>query len=60
MLAGENIFDDDVPTWFWTYRPGHFDKGQVNERRVKLYQLKGNPNFLYSQGDYDYFFAPGG
>jgi hypothetical protein len=30
LLAGENILDDDMPTWFWTYRPEHFDKGHVN------------------------------
>ena len=46
-----------MPTWFWTFRPEHFDKKQVNERLAKLYQLKGNPDFLYSQGGYDYFFA---
>ena len=57
LLAGENIFEDDVPTWFWTYRPEHFDKAQVNERLDKLYQLKGNPDFLLSQGGYAYFFA---
>ena len=58
LLAGENIFDDDVPTWFWTYRPEHFDKGRVNERLAKLYQLKGSPDFMCAQGGYDYFFAP--
>ena len=58
LLAGEDIREDDVPTWFWTFRPEHFDKGQVNERLAKVYQLKGNPDFLYSQGGYDYFFAP--
>ena len=57
LLAGEDIREDDVPTWFWTYRPEHFDKGQVNRKLAKLYQLKGNPDFLYSQGGYDYFFA---
>jgi len=57
LIAGENIFADDVPTWFWTYRPEHFDKEQVNERLAKLYQLKGTPDFLYAQGGYDYFFA---
>ncbi|GAB2798399.1 MULTISPECIES: plasmid pRiA4b ORF-3 family protein [Hymenobacter] len=57
LLAGENIFADDVPTWFWTYRPEHFDKAQVNARLAKVYQLKGNPDFLLSQGGYDYFFA---
>ena len=60
LLAGEDIREDDVPTWFWTYRPELFDKGQVNERLAKLYQLKGNPDFLYSQGGYDYFFASDG
>lgn len=60
LLAGEDIREDDVPTWFWTYRPEHFDKGPVNKRLAKLYQLKGNPDFLYAQGSYDYFFAPGG
>lgn len=48
-----------MPTWFWTFRPEHFDKDKVNNRLVKLYQLKGNPDFLYSQGGYDYFFASG-
>ena len=57
LLAGEGIREDDVPTRFWTHRPEHFDKGLVNERLAKLYQLKGNPDFLYSQGGYDYFFA---
>lgn len=57
LLSGENIFDDNVPTWFWIYRPEHFDRKQVNQRLVKLYQLKGNPDFLYSRGGYDYFFA---
>ena len=57
LLAGESIRGDDVPTWFWTYRPEHFDKGLVNEHLTKLYQLKGNPDFLLSQGSYDYFFA---
>lgn len=58
LLAGENILEDDVPTWFWTFQPEHFDRRQVNERLAKLYQLKGRPYFLYSQGGYDYFFAP--
>ena len=62
LLAGEDIREDDVPTWFWTYRPEHFDKDHVNRKLAKLYQLKGNPvngnpDFLYSQGVYDYFFA---
>ena len=57
LLAGEDIREDDVPTWFWTYRPEHFDKGPVNRKMAKLYQLKGNPDFLLSQGGYDYFFA---
>lgn len=48
-----------MPTWFWTFRPEHFDKDKVNNGLVKLYQLKGNPDFLYSQGGYDYFFASG-
>ena len=57
LLAGEDIREDDVPTWFWTYRPEHFDKDQVNQRLAKLYQLRGNPDFLYSQGGHAYFFA---
>ncbi|MGI4736854.1 MAG: plasmid pRiA4b ORF-3 family protein [Janthinobacterium lividum] len=57
LLAGEDIREDDVPTWFWTYQPEHFDKGQINRKLAKLYQLKGNPDFLLSQGGYDYFFA---
>ncbi|WP_345125916.1 plasmid pRiA4b ORF-3 family protein [Hymenobacter antarcticus] len=57
LLAGEDIREDDVPTWFWTYRPEYFDKELVNQRLAKVYQLKGNPDFLYSQGSYDYFFA---
>jgi Plasmid pRiA4b ORF-3-like protein len=57
LLAGENIFEDDVPTWFWNYRPEHFDREQVNQKLAKVYQLKGNPDFLLSQGGYDYFFA---
>lgn len=57
LIAGENIFEDDVPTWFWTFRSEHFDKGQVNQKLAKVYQLKGGPDFLYSQGSYDYFFA---
>ena len=57
LLAGEDIREDDVPTWFWTYRPEHFDKSLVNERLAKVYQLKGNPDFLLSQGSYDYFFT---
>lgn len=56
VLAGEDIREDDVPTWFWTYRPEHFDKDHVNPKLAKLYQLKDNPDFLYSQGGYDYFF----
>ena len=58
LLAGEDIRDDDVPTWFWTFQPEHFDKARVNEQLAKVYQLKGNPDFLYAQGGYDYFFAP--
>ena len=50
LLAGENIFEDDVPTWFRTYQPEHFDKGQVNERLAKLYQLKGSPVRLPKNG----------
>jgi len=57
LLAGEDIREDDVPTWFWTYRPEHFDKDHINRKLAKLYQLKGDPDFLYSQGGYDYFFA---
>ena len=57
LLAGEDIREDDVPTWFWTYRPEHFDKGLVNQRLAKVYQLKGNADFLLSQGGYAYFFA---
>ena len=57
LLVGENIFEDDVPTWFWHYRPEHFDREQVNRKLAKVYQLKGNPDFLLSQGSYDYFFA---
>ncbi|OGX89629.1 hypothetical protein BEN47_19595 [Hymenobacter lapidarius] len=57
LLAGEDIREDDVPTWFWTFRPEHFGKQQVNQKLAKLYQLKGNPDFLLSQGSYDYFFA---
>jgi hypothetical protein len=30
LLAGEDIREDDVSTWFWTYRPEHFDKDHVN------------------------------
>ena len=50
LLAGEDIREDDVPTWFWTYRPEHFDWEQVNQKLAKVYQLMGNPDFLYSQG----------
>ncbi|MBC6700155.1 plasmid pRiA4b ORF-3 family protein [Hymenobacter puniceus] len=57
LLAGEDIFEDDVPTWFWTYRPEHFDKGLVNQRLAKVYQLKVTADFLLSQGSYAYFFA---
>jgi len=57
LLAGEDIRKDDVPTWFWTFQPEHFDKDEVNRKLAKLYQLKGNPNFLLSQGGYAYFFA---
>ncbi len=57
LLAGEDIREDDVPTWFWTFQPEHFDKTQVNRKLAKVYQLKGNPDFLLSQGSYDYFFA---
>ncbi|WP_019949534.1 IS1096 element passenger TnpR family protein [Hymenobacter aerophilus] len=57
LLAGENIFDDDVPTWFWTYRPEYFDRKKVNQRLAEVYQLKGNPDFLLSQGGYDSFSA---
>ena len=57
LLADEDLREDDVPTWFWTYRPEHFDKEQVNRKLAKLYQLKSNPDFLLSQGGYDYFFA---
>ena len=46
-----------MPTWFWTFQPEHFDKKQVRRKLAKLYQLKGNPDFLYSQGGYDYFVA---
>ena len=54
LLAGEDIREDDVPTWFWTFQPEHFDKEHVNRKLAKLYQLKSNPNFLLSQGGYDY------
>ena len=57
LLAGEDIREDDVPTWFWTFRPEHFDKARVNEQLAKVYQLKGNPDFLLPQGGYAYFFA---
>lgn len=57
LLAGKDIREDDVPTWFWTFQPEHFDKGLINARLAKLYQLKGNLDFLYSQGGYAYFFA---
>ena len=57
LLAGEDIRKDDVPTRFWTFRPEHFDRAPVNERLAKVYQLRGNPDFLYSQGGYTYFFA---
>jgi hypothetical protein len=57
LLAGEDIWENDVPTWFWTYQPEHFDKDYINRKLTKLYQLKGNPDFLLSQGGYDYFFA---
>ena len=57
LLAGKGIREDDVPTWFWTFQPEHFDKNHVNRKLAKLYQLKGNPDFLLSQGGYDYFFA---
>ena len=60
LLAGEDIRKDDGPPGFWTYWPEHFDKRQVNERLAKLYQLKGRPDFRYSQGGYDCFFALGG
>ena len=56
-LAGEDIREDDVPTWCWTFRPEHFDQEQVNERLAKLYQLMSNPDFLLSQGGYDDFLA---
>ena len=45
-----------VPDWFWTYQSEHFDRDQVNRRLLKLYQLKGRSDFLYSRGDYNYFF----
>jgi len=57
LLAGEDIREGDVPTWFWTFRLEQFDKDLVNQKLAKVYQLKGNPDFLYSQGVYDYFFA---
>ena len=57
LLASEDIREDDVPTWLWTSRPEHFDKARMNEQLAKVYQLKGNPDFLYSQGGYDHFFA---
>jgi hypothetical protein len=31
LLAGKDIRENDVPTWFWTYQPEHFDKARVNE-----------------------------
>lgn len=46
-----------MPTQFWTFQPKHSDRRQVNERLVKLYQLKGQADFLYSQGSYAYFLA---
>lgn len=58
LLAGENISEDDVPSWFWTYRPEHFDKELVNDRLAKVDDLKGNTDFLYAQGGYNWFFAP--
>lgn len=57
LLAGEDIREDDVPAWFWTCRLEHFDGDQVNQKLAKLYQLKGNPDFLLSQGSYAYFLA---
>ncbi|WP_345124182.1 plasmid pRiA4b ORF-3 family protein [Hymenobacter antarcticus] len=33
LLAGEDIREDDVPTWFWTYRPEHFDIGSLHQIR---------------------------
>ena len=57
LLTGGDIREDYVPTWFWTFQPEHFDKGQINQKLAKLYQLKGSPDFLYSQGGYAHFFA---
>ncbi|GAA4419130.1 plasmid pRiA4b ORF-3 family protein [Nibrella viscosa] len=48
--------DLDVPDWFWTYRPEHFDRATINQRLAKLYQFKGRSDFLYAKGAYDYFF----
>lgn len=58
ILEGDPIDEQDldVPDWFWTYRSEQFDRVEVNRRLAKLYQLKGESDFLYSRGGYDYFF----
>lgn len=48
LLAGEDIREADVLTWFWTFELEHFDKDHVNQKLAKLYHLEANPNFLLS------------
>lgn len=56
LVNGENVLDDDVPGWFWTFHPERFDRARVNQHLVKVYQLKGRRDFLLGREDYEYFF----
>lgn len=53
LQAGENPLEDNVPTWYFTHRPEHFDRDKINEKLAKLYHIKGSSSFREAQGYYD-------